>query len=90
VENEGQGYPTHHKLRDLWAEATCLLRKHYGQDVPPEMNYVQPCIDEFDLHDPESFAFRYPTDKKGKLNLRGISHINLTNLYETMERLGPV
>ena len=87
LEGEGHGYPMHHNLRDLWAEATRIVRKHYGQDVPPEMDYVQPCIDEFNSHDPESFAFRYPTDKKGNANLRGIQHISLRNLYETMGRL---
>jgi hypothetical protein len=32
-------------------------------------------------------AFRYPTDKKGRLHLKDLRHINLRNLTETMERI---
>ncbi|HSW00554.1 MAG TPA: hypothetical protein VLI39_10305, partial [Sedimentisphaerales bacterium] len=79
--------PKHHRLKDLWVEAKGLIRRHYGEDTPPEIDYIDPCIEEFHEHDPESFSFRYPTDKKGNLNLGGLSHINLRNLYETMDRL---
>jgi hypothetical protein len=88
LEGQGKGYPTHHNLKDLWAEALGLLRKQYGPNNPPELAYVQPCIDEFTLHDEKSMAFRYPTDKEGKPYLRDIDHINLGNLYETMDRIG--
>ncbi len=88
VEGEGEGYPKHHNLGKLWDEAKRLIKNHYKDDVPKELDYVQPCIDEFNDHDPESFSFRYPTDKKGAPTLREISHINLRNLYETMGRLG--
>jgi hypothetical protein len=87
IENEGRGYPQHHNLKNLWDEAKRLIQKHYGNDAPPELDHIQPCIDEFHAHDPDSFAFRYPTDKKGNANLLGLSHINLRNLCETMERL---
>jgi len=69
IENEGKGYPKHHNLKELWSEAARLIRKHYGSKAPSELDNVQPCIDEFSLHDPESFSFRYPTDKKGKPRL---------------------
>jgi len=87
LEGEGEGYPQHHNLKNLWSEATRLVRMHYGQRTPPEFDRVQSCIDEFEVHDPESFSFRYPTDKKGKAALRGIKHINVRHLYETMERV---
>jgi len=87
LEGQGRGYPTHHNLKDLWAEALGLLRKQYGQNKPPELAYVQPVINEFGLHDEKSMAFRYPTDKDGKRHLQDIPHINLRNLYETMERV---
>jgi len=87
VEGRGSGYPQHHRLKELWAEAKGLIRQHYGQDTPPEIDYIDPCIEEVHKHDPESFSFRYPTDKKGNVNLCGVSHINLRNLYETMDRM---
>lgn len=87
AEGRGADYPKHHKLKELWAEAKGLIRQHYGQDTPPEIDYIDPCIEEFHDHDPESFSFRYPTDKKGNVNLRGLSHINLRNLYETMDHM---
>jgi hypothetical protein len=87
LEGKGFGYPKHHNLKELWAEAKGLITQHYGKDTPPEIDYIDPCIEEFHEHDPGSFSFRYPTDKKGNVNLRGLSHINLRNLYETMGRL---
>lgn len=87
VKGKEAGYPKRHNLKDLWAEAKDLIRQHYGANTPPEIDYIDPCIEEFHEHDPESFSFRYPTDKKGNLNLRGLNYINLRNLYETMERI---
>jgi hypothetical protein len=87
AEEEGFGYPKHHHLRNLWAEAKHLIKEHYKEDAPREIDYIDQCIEEFERHDPESFSFRYPTDKGGNLNLRDISHIDLRNLYETMQRI---
>lgn len=88
LEGTGHGYPTNHNLDELWTEAVQLLRQHYAADVPPELDNIQCCIDEFHAHDATSMAFRYPTDKKGQLHLKDLRHINLRNLYETMERIG--
>ena len=88
LESEGHDFPQHHRLDDLWTEAKRLIEKHYGKDSPPELANVQPYIDEFMTHDPYATAFRYPTDRDGTPSLRGLKHINLRNLYETMERLG--
>jgi hypothetical protein len=87
LEGERPGYPITHNLHQLWHEAARLMRKHYGDEAPPEMDYIQPCIDDFNKHDPDSFAFRYPTDKKGRASLRGITNIDLQNLHDTMQRL---
>lgn len=87
IEGKNASYPKHHNLKDLWAEAKELVKQHYGMDTPREIDFVGPCIEDIHEHDPESFSFRYPTDKKGKKNLSGLSHINLRNLYETMNRL---
>jgi hypothetical protein len=88
LEGIGKGFPMHHKLDELWSEAVKLLRRHYGADLPEELDHIQCCIDEFQEHDASSMAFRYPTDKQGRLHLKGLRHINLRNLCETMERIG--
>lgn len=87
LENTKGTYPKHHNLRNLWDEAKRLVKQHYGPQSPPELDHVDPCINEFDEHDPDSFAFRYPTDKHENPTLQDIRHINLRNLCETMERL---
>jgi hypothetical protein len=87
IEGEGSGYPKNHNLKNLWDNAIRLLRQHYGQDTPKELDYVQACVDEFQHHDPGSMAFRYPTDRDGLPNLRDLMHIDLRNLYEVMDRL---
>lgn len=76
-----------HSLENLWQEASVLLTAHYGADVPPETNAVSLCIDDLHQYDPNSFAWRYPTDRDGKPYLHGLRHINIRNLYETMSRL---
>jgi len=48
---------------------------------------IKTIINEFVKVDPESFAFRYPKDKKGKANLEGIRHINLRKLHDQMDLL---
>jgi hypothetical protein len=88
LKQEGSGFPQHHNLGTLWDEAKQLLSDHYGSDTPEEMKNLDGCIDDFATHDPNSFAFRYPWDKKGNRTLQDLRHINLRNLFETMERVG--
>lgn len=88
IQREESGYPKTHKLSTLWNEATSLLRQHYGTQAPEELDRINPCIAEIELHDADSISFRYPTDKAGSPTLRHLAHINLRNLYETMNRLG--
>ena len=88
LKQDNTGFPQHHNLSTLWDEAKQLLVAHYGSDVPAEMQNLDSCIADFATHDPNSFAFRYPWDKKGNRTLQNLRHINLRNLYETMERVG--
>lgn len=81
------GYPHHHNLNDLWLEAKRGIMDQYGAETPRELEYVKPCIDEFMKWDSSSFAFRYPTDKAGHANLKGLRHINLRQLNETIDKI---
>jgi len=73
-----------HRLMPLWSE----LRRLLGQINPSEEDKELPAIEEFiqqlDTVDPRSFAFRYPTDKKGEVLLPTIQHINVRHLSEIM------
>ena len=52
-----------------------------------DVQVIKTIITEFVKVDPESFAFRYPKDKKGNRNLEGIQYINLRKLHDKMEIL---
>lgn len=86
LEGVGSGFTMHHDLTKLWDEAGDLIRQHYDPAIPEELSNLDPCISEFQKYDAASFAFRYPTDKKGKANLAELRHINVRNLRETMNR----
>jgi hypothetical protein len=88
LEDDGDGFPKTHKLNVLWPEAKKLLKSHYGNQSPKELDYLDSCFQEFTEHDPDSMAFRYPFDTKGNKHLMNLSHINLRHLRETMDRIG--
>lgn len=87
LEEHKSGFSHTHKIVPLWREAKRLLLQHYAGKLPKEVDYLDPCMEEFDKHDPQSFAFRYPVDKEGNPNLPGLNHINIRNLCDTMGRI---
>jgi len=87
--------PKHHKINQLWGDANYLMKevidkfdegikKHITQE---DLKAISAIINDFVEVDPESFAFRYPKDKKGNNNLEGLTHINLRKLGEEINRL---
>ncbi|WP_374608878.1 hypothetical protein [Diaphorobacter nitroreducens] len=74
-----------HALMPLWSE----LRRHLEQLDPREDEKELPAIEHFirqlDAVDPGSFAFRYPTTKKGEVSLPELRHINIRHLSEIMD-----
>jgi hypothetical protein len=87
LETTDKGFPQKHNLSQLWNETRTLLVKHYPDQEIPGIAGMDNCIEEFSKHDPESFAFRYPSDKKGCKTLDELKHINLRHLYEAIERV---
>ena len=87
LQNETSDFPHHHNLVSLWDEAKRRLIEEYGSSTPTELNNLDTIVTEFSHHDPQSFAFRYPWDKKGQRTLPNIRHINVRNLRETMDRV---
>lgn len=92
---EGAKFPEHHRINDLWNTANSLMDKISKEHEQSIIDYVTKedietiklIITEFVKVDPESFAFRYPSDKKGNRNLDGIEYINLRKLHDQMEIL---
>ena len=74
-----------HKLMPLWSE----LRRHLEQLDPREDDKELPSIEDFirqlDTVDPGSFAFRYPSTKKGEVSLPELRHVNVRHLSEVMD-----
>ncbi len=74
-----------HGLMPLWSE----LRQHLEQLKPHEDDKELPAIEDFirqlDTVDPGSFAFRYPTTKRGEVSLPELRHVNVRHLSEIMD-----
>ncbi|MFU5616615.1 hypothetical protein ACM7VC_14565 [Pseudomonas aeruginosa] len=74
-----------HGLIPLWNE----LRRHLQQLDPREDDKELPALEDFirqlDTVDPGSFAFRYPTTKKGEVSLPELRHVNVRHLSEVMD-----
>lgn len=74
-----------HGLMPLWNE----LRRHLQQLDPREDDKELPALEDFigqlDTVDPGSFAFRYPTTKKGEVSLPELRHVNVRHLSEVMD-----
>lgn len=77
-----------HKLQGLWMTFHRLLSKVEGckQDLP-YVKHMGRLLNEFATADPDSTAFRYPEDNEGNPSLEGITHINLENLAEVVEKI---
>lgn len=92
---EGDSFPEHHRIHDLWNTANSLMAriiKDHDKSISDyitkdDVQAIKTIITEFVKVDPESFAFRYPEDKNGKKNLDGIQYINLRKLHDQMEIL---
>lgn len=80
-------FPTHHRINDLWKECHKLLSEISPGDSITELEEIARLIGEFSAVDPSSMAFRYPQDKDGNPSLPGISHINLRNVREVIEKI---
>ena len=61
----GQGFPGHHRINDLWNSVKGIIRRVFEKKDIAEFEFINHVIIEFCNVDPESFSFRYPSDKKG-------------------------
>jgi hypothetical protein len=77
-------FPQHHNIQHLWDTAVAILKKVSAGDIEPPDFLTLPShvVAEFSKIDPDSFAFRYPSDKQGANPLEGLAHINLRRVAE--------
>jgi len=76
----------HHGIDKLWKQCRNILEKIHPDENSDEFDDIEKYIAEFARVDPLSTAFRYPADKEGNPSLEGLTHINLRNLSEAMEK----
>lgn len=85
---ERGGFPAHHKIWDLWCVAKKISTRVFANEKePPVFDCVEHVIREFARIDSGSFAFRYPTTKRGDKTLEGVTHINIRRMAEHIDRL---
>jgi len=77
----------HHDILKLWILAKKTLKKAWPKGDHTDLDIIEGCIKEYAEADPFSVSFRYSEDKKGNKTLEGISHINLRNLADAIERI---
>lgn len=78
----------HHHLDKLWHECSLLLNRVSPEEGKEEMKAVDEIIQQFCEIDPNSMAFRYPTDKKDVKSIPNtLKYINFRNLSEVMEKI---
>ena len=81
---EKPSYPKHHLINDLWALAKEIMNKVEKKSISKEFDIVDQVILELATTDPESFSFRYPTDKKGNKSNPQLRYINLRKFGELL------
>ncbi|MCR6480720.1 hypothetical protein NU688_31515 [Variovorax sp. ZS18.2.2] len=83
--NKPETSDTHHKLMPMWRELRQLLELIDPRPGDKEVPAIEDFISQLDSVDPLSFAFRYPTNKKGEVSLPGLHHVNVRHLGEIMD-----
>ncbi len=76
---------TSHDILHLWAEFKKLLEGYGGTEADNSDRAVASMVKEFSEIDKNSFTFRYPADKDGKLVPIELDELDLTSLSITMD-----
>lgn len=82
------GFPSHHKLLDLWNDARTHIVQ-CGDENAPELRHVEANLREFEAIDPWSDGFRYPLnrDRTDRSLPNAPDFVNLSALHAGMEAL---
>ena len=77
----------HHGIFQYWKQCRSILANIWPEEKADDFDAIEECVAEFGRIDPSSTGFRYPTSKDGSRSLKGLTHINLRNLAEVMNRI---
>jgi len=80
-------FKENHRIDDLWDSCCALIKRVSPGDSEEELRNIGNLINEFVKVDPFATAFRYPTDKKGNLSLPDMTHINILNISNVVNRI---
>ena len=90
LQNIEERDPTGHNIYELWRVCEKLLSDISPGDSVEELKQIGRLISEFCLVDPKSTAFRYPKDKNGKPSLPNMTHIDVKNIYDIIEKMSVI
>jgi hypothetical protein len=76
-----------HRIDKYWEQCRKVLEKIWPNEKTDDLDAIAECIKDFSKVDPTSTGFRYPVNTDGRPSLKGITHINLRNLAEVMNRI---
>jgi hypothetical protein len=74
-----------HNLKSLWKVCRQVIEEIGGPDSGGSLEVVEGIVNEFHNIDPNSFAFRYAKDTKGRLIKLPLHSIDLENVRDVME-----
>jgi hypothetical protein len=77
----------HHQIEKLWQQCLEHLAVVAPDSSTAEFVETGRLITELAKVDPSSFAFRYPQDKGGGPSLPGLTHINLANVRDVVDKI---
>ena len=84
-------FPKIHDLSELWNNCKRIIEEVYpdnSEQYAKDLGVVERCILEFSDRDPNSIAFRYPTDKSNKPSLSDdLRYIDLHNLAKVVDKI---
>lgn len=81
------GIPIGHNLTELWDDARAVITDLYPNEDAEVLDSVGHCINQLANVDPDSTAFRYPTNTKGNPSLPQLTRIDVPNFAEKMTGL---
>ncbi len=82
--------PKIHRIDQLWALCDALLEEISPDNSVEYRREIGRLIGEFSQVDPLSMAFRYPEDNDGHPSLPGISHINIPNVRDVINKISAI
>jgi hypothetical protein len=88
LQKKSHDYPKGHKLvkgfgeGSLWKECRAIAEEVWPDSPADQLDGIEATLLEFEKHDPDGQAFRYPVDTKGTRTKAALTHINIETFYE--------